>query len=397
MTVSKNKGVDKLRSVVYNKSKDALRMHQKNKTKEQSMSSMAELISRKPKNVIIADAIRQQIASGALPVGERLLSDDDFARKYKVNKRTVAAGLNALVKEGLLERIPRQGTFVAERGPERGKTSNAVGMIMLSKGDVYSNISRHITREFTSLNLYPILINNQVYLDNASVKSFMMSIVGDMRPYGFLIDGSLNFPFEFLKQNLDKFNNIVFVNTYHHQERIGNAKYVLVDLKQAGRLAAEHFIRQGRRNPVCLAMPEKDYQGPWSSMQAQIFEGFAETCREHGLRLNEAVFRELLRGAPLAETLAGLLAGPDRPDAIFSYNDAFVRYSLLPLLKDAPDIELTGFYNTHHAEECGFSSICIHEEEIAKNAIELLTGKTMEKEVLIQPELIVRKGPIRHT
>lgn len=355
------------------------------------MSSMTELIGRKPKNVIIADVIRGQIRAGTLPVGERLLSDDDFARKYNVNKRTVAAGLNTLVKEGLIERIPRQGTFVVDHSPTGLKTSNAVGMIMFSKGDVYSNINRNITHGFAGLNLYPILINDQLCLDATSVKSFIKAILSERTtPYGFLIDGGMKFLFEFIQKDIDRFHNIVFINKYNHHEKISKAKYALIDFAEAGRLAAKHFIVQGHKKLACLAMPEKTYAGVWGSIQAKIQQGFAEVCKENNVQFNEDIFWKLIHGAPLTETVNELLSGADRPDAIFAYNDSFVRFQLLPLLKNAMDIELIGFYNTPHAEECGFSSICIHEEKIAENAIKLLTNKTKEKEILIKPELIVR-------
>ena len=357
------------------------------------MSSMTELIGRKPKNVIIADAIRGQIKAGTLPVGERLLSDDDFARKYKVNKRTVAAGLNTLVKEGLIERIPRQGTFVVNHSSNDSKTSNAVGMIMFSKGDVYSDINRNISSGFAGLNLYPILISDQVCLDKTSVISFIQTILNEQAaPYGFLIDGGMKFLFDFLKKDIDRFHNIVFINKYNHYERISKAKYALIDFAEAGRLAAKHFIAQGHKKLACLAMPEKTYAGVWGSIQAKIQQGFAEVCKESSIQFNEDIFWKLIHGAPLTETVNELLSGADRPDAIFAYNDSFVRFKLLPLLKNTADIELIGFYNTPHAETCGFSSICIHEEEIAKNAIKLLTNKTKEKEILIKPELVIRRN-----
>lgn len=352
---------------------------------------MTELIGRKPKNVIISDAIRGQITSGTLPVGERLLSDDDFARKYKVNKRTIAAGLNALVKEGLLERIPRRGTFVINNDSSGHKTSNAVGMIMLSKGDVYSDINRNITSGFASLNLYPIHINNQLFLDDASIKSFMYAIVSDhIMPYGFIIDGGAEFPFEFIKKHIEKFKNIVFINRYLYHEKLGESKYVTVDFREAGRIAAKHFIAQGHRKLACLTRQEKSYAGTWSSMRVQMMQGFAEVCLENNIQFNEDIFWKLLHGAPVTETVNDLINGPDCPDAIFVYSDAFIRDELLPLFGNNKNIELIGFYNTHHAEECGFSSICIHEEKIARNAIKLLTNKTTEKEILIKPELIVR-------
>jgi DNA-binding LacI/PurR family transcriptional regulator len=355
------------------------------------MNEMTELISRKAKNKVIADVIRKQITSGELSGGERLLSDSSFARKFQVNERTVASGLNILVNEGLLERIPRRGTFVVNHNQKGRSTSNAVGMIMFSKGDVYSNINRAITRRMAELNLYPVLISDHLFLNDKSVKAFMRAMISDqISPYGFVIDGSFRFPFNFLKQHLDKFHNLVFINKYHHPEKIDIAKYATVDFAEAGRTAARHFISKGYKKLICLGMHEKHYMGPWSSMQVPIIQGFAEVCKESDVQFNEDIFWKLLHGAPLADTLAELLSSSERPDAIFSYNDAFMRYEIMPLLENDKDIDLIGFYNTHHAEECNFSSICIKEEEIAKKAIDLLTNKINQREVSIKPELVVR-------
>jgi hypothetical protein len=49
-----------------------------------------------------------------------------------------------------------------------------------------------------------------------------------------------------------------------------------------------------------------------------------------------------------------------------------------------------GFYDTRHAEECGFSSISICESEIARQAVALLCAETDEREVFIKPEIHVR-------
>ena len=356
------------------------------------MNNMTELIGRKPKNVIIADTIRGQINSGTLPVGERLLSDDDFARKYKINKRTVAAGLNALVKEGLLERIPRQGTFVVNNDSGGHKTSNAVGMVMLSKGDNYSDINRNIAKGLSKHKLFPVLINNDVIFDNTSIITFLNSLNAEYaKPYGFIIDGNAEFPFSFLKEHIKKFNNIVFVNRYLYCEKLGESKYATVDFREAGRIAAKHLIAQGHKKLAYLTKYERYRGGEWSSMRLPIMHGFAEVCREHNVEFNEKVFWKLLRGAPHIEVIKDLIASPDCPDAIFAQSDAFIRYELLPLLENKKNIELIGFYNTHHAEECGFSSICVHEEKIAENAIKLLTNKNKKQEkILIKPELIIR-------
>jgi DNA-binding LacI/PurR family transcriptional regulator len=215
------------------------------------------------------------------------------------------------------------------------------------------------------------------------------------RPYGFVIDGNLEFPFDYLKSNLERFENLVFITKYHHPEKIKSAKYALVDLAEAGRLAARHFIGLGHKRIACLALHEHNYQGEWSSMQVQIMTGFAQECRENNIKFSDDIFMSLHRGAPFESTVSALLKKKDRPTAIFSYPDSFIRSSVIPLLesnglKPMKDVELVGFYNTHHSKECGFSSICIHEEKIAEAAVKLLTGETDECEIMIKPELVVR-------
>ena len=72
------------------------------------MNENLQILDYKPKYILIADMVRKQIQSGRFKKGDKLFSDDELALKYKVNARTIAAGLNALVKEGLLERAPGQ-------------------------------------------------------------------------------------------------------------------------------------------------------------------------------------------------------------------------------------------------------------------------------------------------
>ena len=71
-----------------------------------------EVVDHKPKDIFIADLFRKEIMSGRLKKGDKLLPDEKIARKYKLNKRTVASGLKTLVDDGLLSRAPRRGTIV---------------------------------------------------------------------------------------------------------------------------------------------------------------------------------------------------------------------------------------------------------------------------------------------
>jgi len=63
----------------------------------------------------IADSLRRQIDSGALPAGARVPSTRALARTWKVATATAAHALQSLVQEGVLIAQPRSGTVVAGR------------------------------------------------------------------------------------------------------------------------------------------------------------------------------------------------------------------------------------------------------------------------------------------
>lgn len=60
----------------------------------------------------VALAVRRRIASGELPIGGMLPPEIELARELGVSRNTMRAGLDALVREGLLERRRGKGTVV---------------------------------------------------------------------------------------------------------------------------------------------------------------------------------------------------------------------------------------------------------------------------------------------
>lgn len=63
----------------------------------------------------IADHVRELIVSGQLAPGTKLPSTQDLAKQWDSQPTTVQSALGRLVKEGLLDRAPRVGTFVRQR------------------------------------------------------------------------------------------------------------------------------------------------------------------------------------------------------------------------------------------------------------------------------------------
>lgn len=354
--------------------------------------------SGKPKHAQVADRIREQLRSGIFTKGMRLLSEAEFAQQFQVNRHTVAAGLRELVAEGLLERGRGRGTIVAkDAAPPLGTSvSNAVGLVSLSEGEVFSDLSRALGKELADRGLYPVLINHQVFHDESAARYFLTALGAEwVRPYGLLADGSRRFPFDYLKQNLAQYRNVVFFHRYQCLERIPGAKYALVDLDAAGRMAARHLLSLGHKRLTCLAWDEREYAGVWSSLQAPMMRGFAAVCREAGVEFSDRIFWELLRGADFAATVGPLLDSPSRPTGVFCYTDSYIADNLLPLLDSrgfglGRDIDVVGFFNTRQSQDRGFSSIDIRPREIAAAAVRLLAGESGESETMVKPELVAR-------
>lgn len=70
----------------------------------------------------IADQLRRAIAKREFPAGAKMPSEADLTKRFGVSKLTVHRALRELANEGLVERVERIGTFVAEVSAKRTRT-----------------------------------------------------------------------------------------------------------------------------------------------------------------------------------------------------------------------------------------------------------------------------------
>src|ERR1044071_1490129 len=73
----------------------------------------------RPIFVQIAEAISNDIISGAMPDESQVPSTNEFAAFYRINPATALKGVNLLVDEGILYKKRGIGMFVAEGAPAR--------------------------------------------------------------------------------------------------------------------------------------------------------------------------------------------------------------------------------------------------------------------------------------
>ena len=73
----------------------------------------------------VAERVRELIRSGDLPPGTRLPSTQELAARWQIAADTVQLGIQPLVKEGLLTRVPMRGHV---RAPARGEADVRGGL-----------------------------------------------------------------------------------------------------------------------------------------------------------------------------------------------------------------------------------------------------------------------------
>ena len=65
----------------------------------------------------IADALRQDIADGHFPVGDKLPTEEQLVEAFGASRHTVREALRLLTEDGLISRRPRAGSLVIAREP----------------------------------------------------------------------------------------------------------------------------------------------------------------------------------------------------------------------------------------------------------------------------------------
>ncbi|MEQ6903517.1 GntR family transcriptional regulator [Nocardioides sp. YIM 152588] len=81
------------------------------------MTKVPAFDERAPKHVVIREYVRNLVSGGA--PGSPAPSERELVEKFSVARMTVRQAMDALVSEGVLERFPGRGTFVARPRPLR--------------------------------------------------------------------------------------------------------------------------------------------------------------------------------------------------------------------------------------------------------------------------------------
>lgn len=376
--------------------------------------------NRPPKYERIAGKLRRRIVSGELDVGARLPGEHELADQHGVHRQTARRALDELAREGLVERTPGRGTFVAARRQEPTDlgVDRCVGLAMRASGHIFADEVRFLVGRLQHRGLLTLLLdltrdanagNNGPTSPAPTVRrALALDLAAVVLDGGFLRDALQ------LEPALGQRRPVIVMNrlTEDPAKLDSPALHsVTTDHRATGQMVARHLLDQGHRRLLFCGYGYSDPQQPWNLAadsdwsEREFLAGCQDALAEHQLAPSEAICLALNVSSSHGPRpdLEALLAAPERPTAAILLGD-FRAPSLYGAAERAGlavgrDLAVVGFGNTPWTTSLrpGLSSIDLCAEELA-DALDaliarLLTEPTLSPQhVRIRPRLVIRES-----
>ena len=351
----------------------------------------------------IVEDIRNKIASGNLKAGDKLDTQVELARKYKVSLITVKNALALLVNEGLLLSRAGKGTFVLEKPSKDAIVSEhkTIGLVLRDLNHPYFSMIVHSVEERAYEMGFNVLLSgssgNIEKEENQIEKFRTMGVDG-------LIIASLSLEYratDYIQRLHDENVPYVMVSYIHDPD----FWYVGTDQELGGYIATEHLIRTGyrtigyvhiggknllsevRKNGYSRALMEFDlpYDADFVfTLDPDRYHSGADRFQlgyHFGLE-----FRNLAR----------------KPDALFFYNDmsaiGFTQGGAEAGLRVPDDVAVVGFDDTIVARFASVPLTTVHQpvDKIGRTAVEIIQkriqGVDTRNRTIFKPTLVVRES-----
>ncbi len=350
----------------------------------------------------IADDLKAKIKDGALKVDERLGSHRELATLYGVSLITVKKALSELIREGILYARVGKGTFVARTVPPvNHEHHKSLGMVLW---DLTEPFFSKIVQEVDALAYeagYNILLSlsaGQMEKEEKQIEHFQRIGVDGLIIAALNTDRHASPAIRALHKAQFPYVMVSYVED-------SDIYFVGIDSEEGGYLATAHLIEQGFTRIGYVGTP------PGNKLSDVREAGYRRAMAEHGLAIDPAWLAYTLEGPSWDRYEAGYAYGlrlghqPDRPKALFVYNDVSalgVQRGLLESgLKIPDDVALVGFDDIERVAlaPVPMTSVKQTTDEISRLAVESLLkrirGQSVEPYITLQPELVVRASSLK--
>jgi DNA-binding LacI/PurR family transcriptional regulator len=349
---------------------------------------------RGSKTAGILNALRQAIAGGGYEVGDRIPPETRLAGQFGVSKNTVREAVTVLVEEGVLRRRQGSGTYVARADAAAALT---VAVVLHTVGHIYAAQTRAVVTALQERGAIPVVLDaGECGIGDGIPDSGLLTTVLT-RADGLVVEGTAE-PFRALcaSAGIDCPPAAVI----NHVGDPAAAVQVRADVAHGTWLGTRHLIALGHER--ILFVIHRDGNPGQNAGYEAILRGHRQALAEAGLedRVRYLFLDDDFRVAADRERLAAILRAPDRPTAVFAYEDyrakCVMETACAVGLSVPMDLALVGYFNTPWTEmtELPLTSVSMEEIAIARTAaadlLGLLSGEAVPSPRTIAPRLVVR-------
>lgn len=324
------------------------------------------------------------------------VTEQELAKQFKINRRTMAKLLQPYIAKGLLKKVRKKGIVTVD--PQ--EKTRPVGLIMNLGDHFYSQISKAIT-EILNQQRIPVNLIDSSVLDDRQSGERIIDEFSDLNPQAVIIDGS-----SYCGQLwLNEYTRIkkVFLDVYDAGGEIPGSG-VFIDFEAGISSVVRHLISLGHKK-IVLAINQADGKIVHSPEHRERHSGF-QAERAYLRIMNESgfgdyskiYFERRLDGIDPDTELAEMMKN-DKPDAFVCLPDAIAVRMIKKLVKmgfSVPDdVAFTGFLDTPWAEMLTptLTSLNVHPREIARMAVTMATDPSQKRSFFkIIPELVIRES-----
>ncbi|MCA9979448.1 MAG: GntR family transcriptional regulator [Anaerolineales bacterium] len=279
-----------------------------------------------PLHAKLSDALLAQISDGTLQPGDTLPSERQLQSLLDLSRPTIRQAINALIRKGLVQRVAGKGTFVLE--PEKPKTPTGLVGLIVSRPNFhffYPQLAASFAEQIRTSNygLVMALHGDRADLLGEAIEGLLLTqhIVGlAITPPRF---GSVS-P---VVRRLNRANvPFVFIGRQDADLMVDS---VAPDNVQIGYQATRHLLELGHQRIAHFGFSDyvtgrsrlEGYQ--LAMAEAELPAQFVE-IPEHITTSGEGIDDEAPGtriASPAREMALQVLAEPNRPTAVFGFND----------------------------------------------------------------------------
>lgn len=357
--------------------------------------SMAD--TGKPKYYALMEQLKNEILSGEIRPGQKLPSENEFARQYNLSRHTVRKALEILAQQGYIEAFHGKGTFCSEKMRHTTKSYNIAVVTTYISDYIFPRLIQGMDNVLSE-NGYSIILKNTGNSRQKEAKCLEELLKKDID--GLIIEPSksqLTCRHKNLYESLEKYQiPYIFLQGIYAEMR--DKPYIVMDDVKGGYLVTKYLLSLGHKK-IAGFFKADDVQG------MERHKGYVQALQEENIHYDPDMvvwFHTEDRRTKPALTIRMMAQKEQLPDAVVCYNDQIAVQVIEAVeglgLKVPEDISVTGYDNSLYAQRgTGITTIAHPQEKMGEMAaallLEKLNGVSEEDskiERVIQPELIVR-------